>query len=164
MLVVVALWVAGGGVQALAGGGSGLISVGRLAGLVASDLLLVQVLLMARIPAVEASYGQDELARRHRLVGFTSFNLMVVHVVAITAGYAAASPKGLWGTVVDFTVNYPGMLLAIGGTLALVMVPLTSIRAARKRLRYESWHLLHLYAYLGVGLALPHSCGPARTS
>ncbi|MCB0913420.1 MAG: oxidoreductase, partial [Propionibacteriaceae bacterium] len=24
------------------------------------------------------------------------------------------------------------------------------------RLRYESWHLLHLYAYLGVGLALPH--------
>jgi ferredoxin-NADP reductase len=32
----------------------------------------------------------------------------------------------------------------------------TSIRAARRRLRYEDWHLLHLYAYLGVGLALPH--------
>ena len=27
---------------------------------------------------------------------------------------------------------------------------------ARRRLRYEGWHLLHLYAYLGVGLALPH--------
>ena len=25
-----------------------------------------------------------------------------------------------------------------------------------RRLRYESWHLIHLYAYLGVGLALPH--------
>jgi ferredoxin-NADP reductase len=36
------------------------------------------------------------------------------------------------------------------------MVVLTSVRAARGRLRYESWHLLHLYAYLGVGLALPH--------
>ena len=156
MLVVVALWVAGGGVQALAGVGSGLTSLGRLAGLVASDLLLLQVLLMARIPAVEASYGQDELARRHRLVGFASFNLMVVHVVAITLGYAAATPQGLWATIVDFTLNYPGMLLAIGGTLALVMVPLTSVKAARKRLRYESWHLLHLYAYLGVGLALPH--------
>ncbi len=23
-------------------------------------------------------------------------------------------------------------------------------------MRYESWHLLHLYAYLGAGLALPH--------
>jgi ferredoxin-NADP reductase len=32
----------------------------------------------------------------------------------------------------------------------------TSIKASRSRLRYESWHLLHLYAYLGVGLALPH--------
>ena len=156
MLVVVALWVAGGGVQGLSSLGTGLTSVGRLAGLVASDLLLIQVLLMARIPLVEKSYGQDELARRHRLVGFTSFNLMVVHVVAITAGYAAASPKGLWGTVVAFTLDYPGMLLAIAGTAALVMVPLTSIKAARKRLRYESWHLLHLYAYLGVGLALPH--------
>jgi ferredoxin-NADP reductase len=36
------------------------------------------------------------------------------------------------------------------------MVVATSIRAVRRRLRYESWHLLHLYAYLGVGLALPH--------
>ena len=27
---------------------------------------------------------------------------------------------------------------------------------APARLRYESWHLLHLYAYLGAGLALPH--------
>ena len=48
------------------------------------------------------------------------------------------------------------MLLALGGTLALVMVVVTSIKAARRRLRYESWHLIHLYAYLGVGLALPH--------
>ena len=36
------------------------------------------------------------------------------------------------------------------------MVVITSVKAARRRLRYESWHLLHLYAYLGVGLALPH--------
>jgi ferredoxin-NADP reductase len=30
------------------------------------------------------------------------------------------------------------------------------MRAARKKLRRESWHLLHLYAYSGVALALPH--------
>jgi len=156
MLVVVALWVAGGGVHDLAQASTGLTSIGRLTGLVASDLLLIQVLLMARIPLVEATYGQDELARRHRWVGFWSFNLMLVHVVAITLGYAATSPKGLWATIVDFVVNYPGMLLAVAGTVALVGVTITSIRAARARLRYESWHLLHLYAYLGVGFALPH--------
>ncbi len=75
VLVVVALWVAGGGLQDLGGYASALTGLGRLTGLVASDLLLVQVLLMARIPMVERVYGQDELARRHRLVGFTSFNL-----------------------------------------------------------------------------------------
>ena len=156
LLVVVALWVSGGGISGFAHLGSALTSAGRLTGLVASDLLLIQVLLMARIPAVERTYGQDELARRHRWVGFSSFNLMVVHIVTITAGYAAAGPKGLWATIVDFVVNYPGMLLAVAGTAALVMVTVTSIRASRARLRYESWHLLHLYAYLGVGLALPH--------
>jgi len=156
MLVVVALWVSGGGVQDLAQTGTALTSIGRLTGLVASDLLLIQVLLMARIPLVERTYGQDELARRHRWVGFSSFNLMLVHIVAITLGYAVTSSSGLWGTIVDFVVNYPGMLLAVAGTVVVVGVTITSIRAARRRLRYESWHLLHLYAYLGLGLALPH--------
>ena len=48
------------------------------------------------------------------------------------------------------------MLLAAGRHRCLFMVVVTSVKAARRRLRYESWHLLHLYAYLGVGLALPH--------
>src|SRR4051794_12040248 len=80
-LVVVALWLRGGGVQALTPAHAALLtSLGRLAGLVAADLLLVQVLLMARVPMIERSYGQDELARRHRLVGFWSFNLLLVHI------------------------------------------------------------------------------------
>ena len=44
------------------------------------------------------------------------------------------------------------------------MVVVTSMRAARSRLRYESWHLIHLYAYLGVGLALPHQLWTGRSS
>ena len=67
LIVVVALWLAGGGLAAVHSTGEALTSLGRVTGLVASDLLLVQVLLMARIPMVERSYGQDELARRHRL-------------------------------------------------------------------------------------------------
>ncbi|OMH24383.1 hypothetical protein BKD30_08695 [Tersicoccus phoenicis] len=31
----------------------------------------------------------------------------------ITLGYAAGIPAGLWGTIVDLTVTYPGMLLAV---------------------------------------------------
>jgi predicted ferric reductase len=156
MLVVTGLWVAGGGVRDLGAVASGLTSLGRLTGLVGSDLLLIQVLLMARIPMIERSYGLDEVARRHRLVGFTSFNLMVAHIVLITLGYAAQYGNNPLAELWEFVVDYPGMLLALAGTLLLVLVTVTSIRKARRKLRYESWHLLHLYAYLGVGLALPH--------
>ena len=156
LLLVTYWWVADGGVQDLGGWASGLTSLGRLSGLVASLLLLVQVLLMARVPVLESAFGQDRLAHTHRLVGFTSFNLMLAHIVTITWGYAAGqigrTPATLW----DLVTSYSGVLLATGGTVALVMVVVTSIKAARRRLRYESWHLMHLYAYLGVGLALPH--------
>lgn len=156
LLFVSALWVAGGGVQGLGTVSGALSSTGRLSGLIASALLLVQVFLMARVPWFEHAWGQDQLARTHRLVGFTSFNLLWAHIVLITLGYAAASPLGLWGTIVAFTLNYPGMLLAVAGTVALCMVVVTSVKRARRRLRYESWHLIHLYGYLGAGLALPH--------
>ncbi len=156
LLFVVALWVGGGGVQEMGSLSGSLTSSGRLLGLVASALLLIQVFLMARVPWVEQAWGQDELARVHRLAGFTSFTLLLSHIVLITLGYAADSTLGLWGTAWDLVLSYPGMLLAVAGTAALVMVVLTSVRRARRRLRYESWHLIHLYAYLGAGLALPH--------
>ena len=155
MVAVLALWMAGGGVQDLSSAPSGLSSAGRLTGLVSADLLLIQVLLMARIPWVERAYGQDLLARRHRVVGFASFNLMLAHVVLITLGYAAGAHRVL-GQAWELVVSYPGMLLATASLALFFLVVGTSIRAARRRLRYESWHLIHLYAYVGVGLALPH--------
>ena len=156
LLWVTALWVAHGGVQELGSVAGALTSTGRLTGLIASALLLVQVFLMARVPWFEQAWGQDELARTHRLVGFTSFNLLWAHIVLITLGYAAGTPTGIWGTLVDLVLHYPGMLLATAGTVALCLVVVTSVRRARRRLRYESWHLIHLYGYLGAGLALPH--------
>jgi predicted ferric reductase len=156
LLLVAYWWAAGGGIGDLTDWATGLLSAGRLTGLVASDMLLVQVLLMARVPPLERAVGQDRLARWHRWTGFTSFSLMLGHVALMTWGYAAGDLGAVPGTFWNLTVTYPGMLLALAGTLCLIMVVVTSIRAARRRLRYESWHLLHLYAYLGVGLALPH--------
>ncbi|RNL77800.1 oxidoreductase [Nocardioides marmorisolisilvae] len=156
LLLVTFWWAHDGGVQDLGTLAGAMMSIGRLSGLVASVLLLAQVVLMTRVPALERAFGQDELARLHRLVGFTSFTLMLVHVLTITDGYAAARLSATPATFWDLTVHYSGMLLGVVGTACLVMVVVTSIKAARRRLRYESWHLLHLYGYLGVGLALPH--------
>ncbi|MEV6350893.1 ferric reductase-like transmembrane domain-containing protein [Actinoplanes sp. NPDC051851] len=155
LLVVAGLWASNGGVTDLGDGlWPAMTAIGRLLGLLASDLLLLQVLLMARIPLVERAFGQDRLARWHRWTGFTSFWLMLGHILTITLGYAAG--RNALAQLGDLVVDYPGMLLAAAGTVFLLLVVATSIRRARRRMRYESWHLLHLYAYLGVGLALPH--------
>jgi predicted ferric reductase len=157
VLVVVTLWLSGRGAQLLAAGPADLLtSLGRLTGLVAADLLLVQVILMARVPMIERSYGQDELARRHRLVGFYSFNLLMAHVVLILVGYTLRDHTDLLRETWTVVTSYGGMLLAVAAVVALTVVVTTSVRAARRVLRYESWHLLHLYAYLGVGLSIPH--------
>ena len=108
LLMVTALWVKGGGIQQLTSVSDALMSTGRLTGLIASALLLIQVFLMARVPWVEQAWGQDELARTHRLVGFTSFNLMLAHIVLITLGYAAGTSAGIVGTFVDLVRQLPG--------------------------------------------------------
>lgn len=144
LLLVSYWWATGGGFEALGSWVAGLTSTGRLTGLLASVLLLVQVLLMARLPVLEHAFGQDRLARIHRLVGFSSFNLMIGHIVLITWGYATGKVTSTPATLWDLIINSPGMLLATAGTVALIMVVITSIKAARRTLRYESWHLLHL--------------------
>jgi len=162
LLVVGFLWIVNQGGRDVAGGGwPAAGAIGRLAALWSSDLMLIQVVLMARIPLVERAFGQDTLARWHRWTGFASFQLLLAHVgLAVLADAAQAGtaisvrlwPAQFWTMV----LTCPGMLLATAGLVALVLVVVTSLRYARRRLRYESWHLLHLYAYLGVGLALPH--------
>lgn len=157
LVIVGVLWLHGGGVANTTGGGAPAVtSIGRLAGLAAADLLMIQVLLMARIPWIEREFGQDSLARWHRYVGFTSFDLMVLHIVLVAIGYAGTDRHGILYESWYLTTTYPAMLLAVAGFAALVLVVVTSVRAARRKLRYESWHLLHLYAYVGVGLSLPH--------
>jgi ferredoxin-NADP reductase len=45
------------------------------------------------------------------------------------------------------------------GTVAVllfVVVGVTSARAARRRLSYETWHFVHLYTYLAIALAFSH--------
>jgi len=128
-------------------------SWGLLTGLVSADLMLVQVVLLARIPQVEQSWGHDLLAHRHRWVGFWSFWLMIAHVVAFAV---TRVQRGGWSGLYAVFVADSWMLWATVGTIMIIAVTVTSIRLARRKLRYESWHLLHLYAYLGLILVWPH--------
>ena len=46
--------------------------------------------------------------------------------------------------------------MATVGFALFVAVAVTSIRAARRRLSYETWYGIHLYAYLAIALAFLH--------
>ncbi|HEX3622532.1 MAG TPA: ferredoxin reductase family protein [Acidimicrobiales bacterium] len=156
VLVAVGLWLRDGGLHTSSGPGGVLTGVGQLTGLLATDAVLVELLLMSRMPILERRLGFDGLARWHRWNGFASTWLIVLHVVAVTLGYAEAGRVGLPHQFGDFIRHYPDVLMATVGTVLLIAVAVTSVRAARARLRRESWYVVHLYAYLAVALTFAH--------
>ncbi|MEV6166728.1 ferredoxin reductase family protein [Streptomyces sp. NPDC051954] len=156
VVFVVGLWIRNQGLASLTTVDSAIGSLGLLAGLVSADLMLLQVVLLARIPWVERSWGHDVLTRRHRWIGFASFWLMTAHVVLFAVQRVTRDPAAALDELWTLFVTDAWMLFATVGTILLIMVVVTSMRAARRRLRYESWHLLHLYAYLGIAFTFPH--------
>lgn len=130
--------------------------LGQIAGLTGTYLMLVMLLLVARIPWVERAVGQDRLVRWHRRLGQWPIYLIGLHAVAITVGYAQAGRVGVMTQLRQFLGSYPDVL---AGTVALVLIvaaAVASIRAARRRMSYETWWVVHLYMYLALALAFSH--------
>ncbi len=148
-VVVVALW-GPAGVRDIHDTASLLTGLGRVTGLLGAYLVLVQLLLLARIPWL----GFD--LRLHRWNGFACLALLVLHAVLVTAGYTLGDGIPLWDEISRLISGYPGVITAVAGLVALIAVTVTSVAIARRRLRYETWYFVHLYAYLGVALAFSH--------
>jgi predicted ferric reductase len=153
---VVALWAAGGGPGEVDDVASALVGLGRVCGLLGAYLALVQLVLLARVPVVERVVGLDRIVAWHRRNGAACLLALVAHAALVLAGYAAADGIGPWRELTRLVSGYPGVVTAIAGLAILVTVTLTSVAVARRRLRYETWYFVHLYAYLGVALAFSH--------
>jgi predicted ferric reductase len=156
LLIIIGLWAKGGNITAVHTEAALLTSVGRITGLLASYFLLVQVLLLARLPFLKALAGFDRLTVWHRWNGRFTVLFILAHVGFITAGYALADRLSVTGEVVSLLTNYPGMVQALLGTVLLLLVGVTSAVIVRRRLRYETWYAVHLMAYLGIFLAWFH--------
>jgi predicted ferric reductase len=150
--------VHGGNVSDVHGTGELLTSIGRLTGLLAAYAALLQVVLLARIRWLERLVGFDRLTVWHRWNGHACLDLVIAHVVLTVWGYALKDrislPKEV-STMLSGGV-YPGMITATIGTALLIAVVVSSVVIARRRLRYESWHAVHLAAYAGIALAWFH--------
>jgi predicted ferric reductase len=156
VVLVVGLWLRSGGLAGLGNTGDLVTSIGRITGLVGTLLVLVQLLLIARLPVLERSVGFDRLTVWHRRNGRVAIGLLLAHAVLITIGYALRGRISLPAEVKRLLLNTPGILTATAGTLLLVAVVATSVVIARRRLRYETWYFVHLYSYLAIALAFSH--------
>jgi predicted ferric reductase len=154
--IVTAMWIRHGGIDDLGAPGGVLTAAGRLAGLYGVLAVLVELLLMARVPLVERSIGSDRLMATHRWVGFATVWLLVGHAVLITLGYAASLDQPVTTQVGDLVLTYPDVLMATVGLALFLLVAFTSVRAARRRLAYETWHFIHFYTYLAIALSFAH--------
>src|SRR6185369_5424180 len=121
------------------GYGDWLTNAGRITGLLAGYGVVVLVALMARIPPLERGIGADRLARWHARGGRYAVSLVVAHGLLITWGYAVTAHTDPVAEGKTLLLSYPDVLMGTVAGLLLVGVGITSARAARRRMRYETW-------------------------
>jgi predicted ferric reductase len=155
---IVWLWWHGGNVTDVHDSSELLTSLARITGLLGAYSALVQVLLLARIPALERLVGFDRLTIWHRWNGHACLWLILAHVAFSFYGYALMDGVSLpseIGTMIGGGV-YPGMVTATVGTVLFVVVVASSIVIARRRLPYEWWYAVHLSSYAAIALGWFH--------
>lgn len=153
-LAVVGLWWQD--TRFVYGWGDWLTNAGRITGLLAGYAVVVLLALMARVPWLEHRVGTDRLARWHAMGGRYTISLAVAHTLLIIWGYAVTAHAGVVGETGTLLTGYPDVLMATVALGLLLVIGVVSARAARRRLRYETWHFIHLYTYLAIALAFAH--------
>lgn len=156
LVVTAVIWWRGDGVAQFEDDGGVLIGLGQLAALWGVIAVLCQLVLISRTPWLERTFGLDTLNHWHRWAGFATTWMLIAHAAFITLGYATDGGDGVGDQVVDFIRFWPNVLASMVGLVLIVVIAVTSVRIARHRLSYETWHFVHLYTYLALGLAFAH--------
>jgi predicted ferric reductase len=140
----------------ISGVGDWITSAGRITGLLAGYAVVVLVALMARLPPLENGLGADRLARWHSMGGRYTVCLVVAHGLLITWGYSITAHTNVVHQGWTLLRSYPDVLAGSVAGLLFVGVGVSSMRAARRKLAYETWYYLHFYTYLAIALAFSH--------
>ncbi len=134
----------------------GLLSIGRLAALIAVCGLLLQLILIGRLKWVEPIFGHDRLTRVHHSNALLIVTLLIAHPILVTVGHAMQDHVSFWAQVREFLHDWDGVPLAMAGWLTLMTAAALSVARVRQHLRYEMWHSTHLMLYAAIGLAMLH--------
>jgi ferredoxin-NADP reductase/DMSO/TMAO reductase YedYZ heme-binding membrane subunit len=154
-VAVIGLWWRQRGIAEIHDAAGLLTSLGRVTGMLGALLALVQLLLIARIPVLDA-VALDRVNGWHRRNGTACLVLLAAHAALIAAGYALDDRVSLAREAGRLLGGYSGVALATIGLVLLIAAGATSARAVRRRLGRRAWHALHLTVYAGVALGFSH--------
>ena len=127
----------------------------HVSGMLAGYGVLVLLVLMSRAPALEQGVGSDVLTRWHARGGRAVVGLVLLHAWGATVAWAQARQEGLLPGAWE-VFRMPALPAATAATVLILVAAALSARAARRRLRHETWHGVHLLMYLAVALSFAH--------
>ncbi|MBK9158895.1 MAG: ferredoxin reductase family protein [Propionibacteriaceae bacterium] len=156
LALVVAFFLADGGMYDFGSIAAAFTSIGVLTGLLGTAGVCVMLILAARVPLIDKTLGQVKATELHAKYGQWTIIALLQHAAFTTVGYSLADGKNviaefasLWSSTMDFVWAVIGMVLFLA-------VSVSSIATARKKLPYEAWHVIHLLSYVGTIAAIPH--------
>lgn len=132
------------------------LAYGRLAGLIAAFLVLLQLLLVGRVGWIEGAFGLDRLSRLHHVIGFSVAATLVMHPLLVTMGHAMQADTGLAAQFIDFWKNWDDVAPAIIGLSVLFVAVIGSLAYFRRRMSFEAWRGLHFVLYIAIALVVGH--------
>jgi predicted ferric reductase len=142
--------------------GAALIEVGRITGMIAGYLLLVQILLMSRVGWLDRRVSANALVTLHRDLGGLLVVLVVAHAAFTIVGYAQTENVSIVAETTTMLTTYEDMISAFVATGVLIGVALLAIRAIRTIMPYEVWYYLHLTSYAVLLLGYGHQFATGR--
>jgi predicted ferric reductase len=156
VMAVLVMFLIDGGLKGVTDLPTALGAISRLTSLLGTALLLILMLLIARVPWIDKFYGHDGATVVHKRLGKPVLYLIVAHFLASLVQYSINNGKDLVTTFWWFVFDVQDMLLATIGLFLMIVVVLTSINFARRKMSYEAWYFVHLISYISVAVAVPH--------
>lgn len=133
-----------------------LTEIGRVTALLGTYAAILVLFLVARIPFLESSVGQDRLVKWHRRLAPWSIWLIVIHVITTIMGSAMFVQSNFFAEMWMQITGVEWMLMAFAGLLCFIAIGVSSYKRVRRKVKYSTWWVIHLYIYLGVIFSFMH--------
>ena len=156
VVAVTAMFLIDGGLKAVVDVPTALNAVSRLTALLGTDLLMIHMLLVARVPWIDKFYGHDKATTAHKKLGKPVLYFVVAHFLASLISFAITQSKDILTTMWWLITDVPDMLTATLSLALMILVVVSSLNFARRKVSYEVWFVVHLLSYASVLLAVPH--------